>query len=281
MLKIPVFLFAILSFSYVQAQQKTYTCYFQINSSEYESDSLVKLQDWLHLSPPKFAIDIHLIAYTDTVGSIKYNDVLAKKRLENIASVLKSMDYNITNTETIGKRYNTTDYSTNQDFRKVEILFKINVPMDSVKITQQKEEKVIAKEPQPKTSKKSKKPTQKSQLEEFELMGDNAIINLNIEFRNNTNVYKDQKSEKQVYYLAEFLKKHPEKKVIILGHVCCTDNLAVSINRAKRVYEDLRKYKINKKRMNYKGLSNTVPLVEEVDERAKQQNRRVEVIFYE
>ena len=68
---------------------------------------------------------------------------------------------------------------------------------------------------------------------------------------------------------------------MILGHVCCSNNYAVSTSRAKKVYEDLVKYNINKKRMKYKGMSNTIPLVEEVNATTEQQNRRVEVMFYE
>lgn len=280
MLKIYLLLIGVFSIISVEAQQISYPCYFQTNSSKFESDSIVKLETWLQNHTKKQTRNIELIAYTDTIGSIAYNDVLAAKRLETISEILKGLDYSIVSTKTVGKRYNIENYTNDNEFRKVEILFQ--------EIIQVKKEesfkaapKVVKKEVPVKKVPKTKKVEPKNIVALFESMGNNTIINLDIEFKSSSDVYKDKKSEDQIVYLAEYLKQHPEKNLMILGHVCCTDDKAISVKRAKRVYDDLKKQKISKTRLSYKGLSNTVPLVEEVNEKTRQQNRRVEVYFYE
>lgn len=280
MLKIYLLLIGVFSIISVEAQQISYPCYFQTNSSKFESDSIVKLETWLQNHTKKQTRNIELIAYTDTIGSIAYNDVLAAKRLETISEILKGLDYSIVSTKTVGKRYNIENYTNDNEFRKVEILFQEIIQVKQEE-SFQTPPKVLKKEVPLKKAPKTKKAEPKKILELFASMGNNTIINLDIEFKSSSDVYKDKKSADQILYLAEYMKQHPEKKLMILGHVCCTDDKAISVKRAKRVYDDLKKQKISKTRLSYKGLSNTVPLVEEVNEKTRQQNRRVEVYFYE
>lgn len=278
MLKHFLYLVGTLFFLNTQAQERTFNCYFQSNSAEYESDSLVILKNWVHSYPSSELITFSLTSYTDTVGSLKYNDLLAKNRMNNIAGILEQMGYQVSKEELIGKRYQTAIYTNNNEFRKVEIRM---IPKDKEHSTPLLNSQLKSEEKEPASKTRPKKEAEKTPMERFEAIKNNVSTNLNIEFQNNTSEYLDKKSADQVFHLAEYLKKHPDKKVVILGHGCCMDNYKVSLNRAKRVYQDLKKYKINKKRMHYKGLSNTVPLVKEVNAKAEQQNRRVEVIFYE
>lgn len=280
MLKSFLYFVGILFFFNIQAQQQTFNCYFHLNSAEYEADSLVKLKKWIHSYPFSETITYSLVSYTDTIGSLKHNDILAKNRMNNIADVIEKMGYQVSKKEIIGKRYQTTLYTNNDEFRKVEIQMipKVKENNTSLLNSQLKSEK---KEAAPKTNTKHKKEAEKTPMERFEAIKDNTSTNLKIEFQNNTSEYLDKKSADQVFHLSEYLKKYPNKKVVIIGHGCCSDNYKISLNRAKQVYKDLRKYKISKKRMKYKGLSNTDPLVKEMNAKTEQQNRRVEVIFYE
>lgn len=274
--KILFILLGTFSFLFAQAQEQTYNCFFQTNSAEYLSDSLLKLQNWLAENHPSSNVNFELIAFTDTIGSVEYNDLLAQKRLDKIAQVLKMKGYTVSFSTTIGKRYTTDNYSNNAAFRKVEIHFLQSKQLNDFELSdfEPVQEQIVAE------SYKRTLP-QKNRMQEFEAVGNHVAVNLNIVFQNSSDVYKDTESEKQVLYLAEYLKKYQNKKVMILGHVCCANNLAVSNKRAKRVYDDLIKYKISKKRMSYKGMSNKYPLVEEIDAKTEQQNRRVEVVFYE
>ena len=274
-----LFLLGIFALQHIQAQEKTFFCFFKSNSAEYSADSILKLQKWFQNNTDLSTHTIKLIAYSDTLGSMELNDLLGIKRLAKIENILKSEGFKISEVKNIGKRYSRENYTNNADFRKVEIHVSIksklteevqlvndqeNQPdMEFIEIQEEAIELKIGKQ------------------ENFDEIGNNKKVNLNIEFVVNSDVYRDEKSVNQVKKLAEYLKNNPEKKVIILGHVCCSSNYAVSNIRAKKVYDDLRKLGISKRRMKYKGLSNTDPLVPEIDAKSEQKNRRVEVVFYD
>jgi len=81
-------------------------------------------------------------------------------------------------------------------------------------------------------------------------------------------------------FLAElelFLKDNPEINIEIIGHVCCSNNLELSVDRAFEVYDQLVSKGINPTRLSYKGMGNTRPLVEEDTDKDKEINRRVEI----
>jgi outer membrane protein OmpA-like peptidoglycan-associated protein len=274
--KIALFLLGIFNFLFAQTQEISYNCFFKFNSAEYPSDSISKLQDWLKSNKVDETTFFNLVAYTDTNGSVDYNDQLSLKRLRNISDLLKAQSYPIKESKSIGERYAKDKYSKDAAYRKVEIkLISTEKKFDSEMVEYEPFDNKTA------LAETDSNKSQKTLLEEFEEIGNNKKINLNIEFMNNSNAYLDLKSEEQVFFLAEFLKNNPEKKVLILGHVCCMDNYEVSLSRARKVYEDLLNYKIDINRMKFQGMSNNYPLVEEIDLQTQQQNRRVEVVFYE
>lgn len=269
-------LIGIFHFLFAQAQEISYNCFFKSNSAEYPIDSIAKLQNWLNSHRANETTSFNLVAYTDTIGRVDYNDKLSLKRLEYIADLLKVKAYQIQESKSIGERYSKDNYTNHAAFRKVEIHL-ISKEKEIVSVIEEDErfdDKILPIETD---SVKSKK----TLLDVFEESGNNKTINLNIQFKNNSNVYIDEQSKQQVFYLAQYLKNNPEKKVMILGHVCCTDNYAVSLSRARKVYEDLLSYQINKNRLKFRGMSNNSPLVEEIDLQTQQQNRRVEVVFFE
>lgn len=81
----------------------------------------------------------------------------------------------------------------------------------------------------------------------------------------------------ELQVLKEFLMQNPELKIQIEGHVCCNNNMQLSIDRAAEVFGYLVKNGIDEKRLNYKGFGFTRPLVEENSEEDKSLNRRVEI----
>ena len=87
-------------------------------------------------------------------------------------------------------------------------------------------------------------------------------------------------SESALIALKDTLVKNPSLAVEIRGHVCCEDQMKLSRQRAKTIYQYLIKEGINPKRLTYKGYSNYLPLVfPEIYEADREQNRRVDVIF--
>jgi outer membrane protein OmpA-like peptidoglycan-associated protein len=104
-------------------------------------------------------------------------------------------------------------------------------------------------------------------------------INLNIQFVGDQSVYLNESSILEVVTLLEFLKKNPNKKAFIRGHVCCANDIELSIQRAFAVYNDLLLEGIDASRISYQGFGNTLPISPEFNEEMRQLNRRVDVIF--
>ena len=85
------------------------------------------------------------------------------------------------------------------------------------------------------------------------------------------------------------LQDNPTLKIEIHGHVCCTPNSNedgldsdtgqknLSVMRAKYIFDSLVRSGIHPDRLSYKGFAGAIPLVDEVDERSRQMNRRVEI----
>ncbi len=85
--------------------------------------------------------------------------------------------------------------------------------------------------------------------------------------------------------LIAFLKESPITKIEISGH---TDNigdeasnLALSINRAKAIFNYLEMNGINKDRMSYNGYGESKPIKDNSTESGRKSNRRVEFIILE
>lgn len=87
-------------------------------------------------------------------------------------------------------------------------------------------------------------------------------------------------SEPELKELQKVMKKNPELKAVIHGHVCCQPNQEISEARARAVCMYLIKNKISNERLSYEGHSNTQPKAwpEETEEDQKL-NRRVSVVF--
>ncbi|WP_404419990.1 OmpA family protein [Marinospirillum sp.] len=83
--------------------------------------------------------------------------------------------------------------------------------------------------------------------------------------------------------LADFLKQHPERRVVIEGHTDTTGNPAsnqeLSKNRADSVRTYLTQQGISSNRISASGMGQDRPLVSNDSALGRQQNRRVEVII--
>ncbi len=83
----------------------------------------------------------------------------------------------------------------------------------------------------------------------------------------------------------DFLKLNPKIKIAIQGHTDdvgkAEDNMALSHNRARVVYEYIIEKGINSQRLSYKGFGKTVPLVPNTNEINRAKNRRTEFLIVE
>jgi outer membrane protein OmpA-like peptidoglycan-associated protein len=228
-----------------------YTCYFTFNDADFSDSS--RLVSWIHSIVKSSAASIQLSAFTDTIGSVDFNKQLAQKRLETIEKQIQSSGIPLTQRYEIGENYALSPSYSNARFRKVEVLLTLqNKQFD-------KSTDVVAR------------------LETFSKAKE--AISLNIQFVGGKDVYLDEASMLEVTILLQFLKENPQKKAFIRGHVCCENDLELSIKRAFAVYNDLRLEGIEESRISYQGFGNTLPISPEFDEASRQLNRRVDVIF--
>lgn len=110
--------------------------------------------------------------------------------------------------------------------------------------------------------------------------GTYKINNINYE----TNSFDlDQVSKVMLSEFAEYLKTNKTMKVSIHGHTdvvgSAQDNLVLSENRAKSVYEYLISEGIEKGRLNYKGFGKSKPIDTNQTEEGRARNRRTEFVI--
>jgi len=79
--------------------------------------------------------------------------------------------------------------------------------------------------------------------------------------------------------LLKYMQDNPTLEIKLSGYVCCTPDMAMSVARAKAVYDYLVKNNISFTRISYEGFSNKVPILpnDNDDSIAAKINRRVEV----
>lgn len=235
----------------------------QVTGNEYVRDSLAILFDFnvsKGNNPEQVRVllkeklpetqRIVLIAYTDSVGSISYNERLASKRLlyayhlllHNKLATKIEID-TLNRNEVSGTRL--PDENLN---RRVDILL----------ITQ---EVPVIKEEEP-----------------MEVVL-NTPVNLNVNFEGGKDVFLNTaypNLDKLVYKLLEdnslLVKLH--------GHVCCADDYPLSLKRAQAVQRYLIEYGVAPERISVKGFSNSMRVVPDDTEENRSLNRRVEAIFY-
>ncbi len=90
-------------------------------------------------------------------------------------------------------------------------------------------------------------------------------------------------SEGTIKVIADYLKSHPDKKFIIVGHTDNTGefeaNLKLSMDRAQSVKNELvSKYSVNADQLKVFGDGQTAPVASNSTDEGKAQNRRVEIV---
>lgn len=182
---------------------------------------------------------IVLMGYTDSVGSLEFNQVLASKRLQSVKKIIEGSKFkgylldSLNRNELRGK-----EPVDDSQYRRVDIL-----------IYKMEPNYVMAKP-----------------------------INLNIQFVVASD-YVEKGSMESLKQLLYVMKSDDSLKIVLNGHVCCAPDQPMSLKRAKRVKTYLVNNGIDEKRITCFGYSNSVKLVEEVSSETRAINRRVEVVF--
>lgn len=246
-----VLLLLLISFSAVSAQEK-FTVYFDFDVHQTNSDSNLKLADWITKNKD---VEVERIyGFCDSVGSYEYNDKLALRRVNSVLKTLRDNKIRLSKqieTKGFGKRFEQSKIQ--DENRKVEIYFK------------KKEEKLSDKIAQLK-------------------VGDKLRLR-NLNFYNRSGIVVP-KSRPVLAELLEIMQENPKLKIEIQGHICCQEKFDVediSTLRCKTVYNYLIENGISVSRLSYKGFGSSQPIykIPEQNEFERDENRRVEILILE
>lgn len=240
--------------------------YFEPGSAELSGYSKEKIEGFQKLIKESRIKVVEINAFSDMVASVEANLTLSQQRADKLIAQLNIggqelivnnygkrkivLDFTPFNWDRVDVYYNSVENNQNEN---AQIGEQINAP----------EERLITVVGVP-------------NLEEISL---NVPIILPVKFKGEGNTL-EKGSQPRLEQLYATMVKFPELSVHIRGHVCCTNHPLISRERARVVYAYLKGCGISKRRLSFKGYSNTEPLIfpekSDVDRAA---NQRMDVIF--
>jgi len=229
-------------FAQKDVQRDSITVSFAYNQSEVLSaDQLLTQLSKLDTSSLSL---IRLVGYTDSTGSLTRNKTLAAERIKSVEIFLQRTGLNHVRIETVNANelsgFRTVPDEMN---RRADLLIyrKITPP------------KLV-----------------------FEL---NKPVNLNINFQGGTADILPV-SYPNLEKLKNVMLEDTTLQLKLNGHVCCANDMELSVKRAYAVMRYLSLNDIDYKRMSAEGFSNSKLLFPDDSEEHMSLNRRVEAIFY-
>lgn len=284
-----------LFFSLVAQAQEEFSVYFDSNKYELKKQENERLQNFINTNKEVKIVAIN--GYTDEDGTTAFNDTLAQKRVDFIYGVINGKlkirdDFK---TRSFGERHRQSKIKSEN--RKVTIYFLLakDLPREN-EILGIKEEPVVKKQrempeyPQKMTLQNPNGTTSElvfdvAFMEKLTVAKPGEKIKLeNLNFQLNTFAITND-SRPKMYELLEVMKRNPQMKIQIQGHICCmqNDKQDLSTKRAKSIARFLEMNGIDKERVTYKGFGVTEPLfaIPEKSEEERAANRRVEIEIIE
>jgi outer membrane protein OmpA-like peptidoglycan-associated protein len=258
-----ILLFFIFLLNQADAQsEKKATVYFGFNSAELSQDQQMALAEVKSsLQSGRFDL-VSVEGFTDTLGSKSYNNDLARKRSQNVLSYLELGNTTVVPTS-FGENYSVSSSYTHENHRRVDVHYRMNnvVPSDETL------------EP--------KAPTIVDKFTNFlnDSVSLETMIELSILFVPGKALVLPE-STHELLDLYDFMRDNLNVHAFIRGHVCCSDDMSLSIERAATVYNYLKDRTISPSRLKFEGYSNSIPAVSpEITEEDQKRNRRVDIIF--
>lgn len=284
-----------LFFSLVAQAQEEFSVYFDSNKYELKKKENERLQNFINTNKEVKIVAIN--GYTDEDGTTAFNDTLAQKRVDFIYGIIdgKLKIRDDFKTRSFGERHRQSKIKSEN--RKVTIYFLLakDLPREN-EILGIKEEPVVKKQrempkyPQKMTLQNPNGTTSElvfdvAFMEKLTVAKPGEKIKLeNLNFQLNTFAITND-SRPKMYELLEVMKRNPQMKIQIQGHICCmqNDKQDLSTKRAKAIARFLEMNGIDKDRVTYKGFGVTEPLfaIPEKSEEERAANRRVEIEIIE
>lgn len=296
-------IFSLFPFSVFSQTIDTVIIYFEIDSYNISGVNIGKLADIC--TKPNIR-DIKITGYTDFLGTFEHNQQLSQKRAKSVNDFLiaKSVGKNnISSVKGMGihqfssyeNRKNPNDRGI-QEHRKVEIVYVYDIDTNKDKASTNENNSVSTQTNNTQNNAQNEEIAVEVDLRtitEEDLVAGNKILLKNINFVGGTPKFLPE-SDKALKELLAVMKKYPDLKIEIQGHICCqtveegdgydyiNDNHTLSFNRARAVFEYLRDNGISGDRMTYVGFASKFKLYPlERDEFEQSQNRRVEIKIIE
>ncbi|MEI8280483.1 MAG: OmpA family protein [Bacteroidota bacterium] len=293
-----------------QVERDSFHIFFRLDDPNLNEAMQYKIDSLLRYGLILRDKDIIIVGYADYLGTTGYNEVLSQNRAMHVKEYLagkgvKSEQIKICMGKGQIKRNDTSKLGYAPD-RKVDIVIERAQDPESDTPTEEPDNVITFKKKQKKTPAKvnvfpggvpvnpsktatATPPDSQYKLDKYK-PGETFVLN-KIFFEYNRHIItKESVSELDNLYNA--LAKYPNIKIQIEGHICCIDEidaldddtheLALSVNRAKYIYEYLISRGINADRMKYIGYGRTRPMIKverSRDDQAK--NRRVEIRILE
>ncbi len=291
--KILLYALFFLSFQLVKAQEQ-FSVYFDSNKYDLIDKEKDKLNQWISANSTSKIVGIY--GFCDEDGTNSFNDTLAKNRINFVCNYIKDKlkireDFKTRNFGELHKlskikaenRKVTLFYIESKDLnRENEILGIKEEALVLPKVRIKYPEKVVFDNPNGTKSEYQldvafmQKVTEAKTGEKLKLE--------NLIFQINTYIVVPS-SKGKMYELLVVMKKNPNLKIEIQGHLCCmpNDRLDLSTQRAKAINNFLVANGIDEKRLTFKGFGSTQPVfpLPEKDEAQRSANRRVEIMIVE
>ncbi len=247
--------------------------YFDSNKNDLSAAAVKSLDSVVNFLQDKNGCQIAISGYCDNTGIDRFNQILSDFRAESVFNYFreKKLDANFSfkgyaATNPIADNALESGKSKN---RRVEIL--ITLKKVEAVIVEKKVEPIVA-ESIPNTKPSALEANSKS--EDLEVGKILILKNLNFEGGTSTLLKESAPSLK---LLLKLLEDNPTMEVEIEGHVCCANDMALSVDRALTVLEYLVNNGINEKRLKYAGHSWNNPIASDATEEGRKSNRRVEI----
>lgn len=253
-----LFLFMVCITSVAQEKQ---TFYFDFDIDEVNSSSLKDLDKWILAN--KEAVIQKVYGYTDSVGSIEYNEKLSERRAQDMFERLKSFKVRIPKgIDVRGFGENFEQDAEQAKNRKVEVYY--HLPIKEKKVEKTETTELTQKIDNSKTGDRLKLP--------------------NLYFYNHSDIVVPG-SRPVLSELLVIMRNRPKLKIDIQGHICCQEQEVANISekRAKAVYDFLVRNGIDKSRLSYQGFQSSRPVypLPEKNDEERDANRRVEIEIIE
>ncbi len=282
----------LLSFFNTSAQEQ-FSVYFDSNQYDLKKSEINKLTTWLTENPTVKVVAVN--GYTDEDGTTGFNDTLAQKRVQTVASWIRGKvkmrdDFRTRSFGELHKhspvkaenRKVTIYYLLEKDLAREDEILGINQKPVKAKVKRPFPKNIVIRNPNNTTSEFVLDTVFMRQVDMAKSGEKLKIDNLN--FQLNTFAVTNE-SRGKLYELLIVMESNPDLKIEIQGHLCCmpVDRNDLSTQRARAVYKFLEANGIAKNRLSYKGFGSTQPIfpLPEKDENQRAANRRVEIMVVE